>query len=288
MSQAIGLANRHKKRVALLFVDMDDFKQINDTIGHLNGDSALKLMAERLLSCVRTTDTICRRNGDEFIVLLTEVERIEDVIQIAKHMLSATAKPAEINGHQVTLSSSIGISIFPEDGDNLTSLMQSADNAMYEAKKLGHSHYHFVKHAKSRQRKKHPLCCHIALIFISSPWVTYLFWRMHMRPIKSLSVVMISAILLFSGVGVMMSGCASTSTQSGTGEYIDDSVITTKVKAAILKEEDLKVTEINVETFKGVVQLSGFVSSQADINQAVMMARGVAGVKSVKNDMRIK
>lgn len=153
LSQAIGSAHRHKKRVALLFVDMDDFKQINDTIGHLNGDSALKLMAERLLSCVRTTDTICRRSGDEFIVLLNEVERIEDVIQIAKHMLSATAEPAEINGHQVTLSSSIGISIFPEDGDNLTSLMQSADNAMYEAKKLGHSHYHYVKHAKSRQRK---------------------------------------------------------------------------------------------------------------------------------------
>lgn len=109
-----------------------------------------------------------------------------------------------------------------------------------------------------------------------------------MRPIKSLSVVMISATLLFSGVGVMMSGCASTSTQSGTGEYIDDSVITTKVKAAILKEEDLKVTEINVETFKGVVQLSGFVSSQADINRAVTVARGVAGVKDVKNDMRVK
>lgn len=110
-----------------------------------------------------------------------------------------------------------------------------------------------------------------------------------MRPIKSLSVVMISATLMFSGVGVvMMSGCASTSTQSGTGEYIDDSVITTKVKAAILKEEDLKVTEINVETFKGVVQLSGFVSSQAEINRAVTVARGVAGVKDVKNDMRVK
>ena len=83
-------------------------------------------------------------------------------------------------------------------------------------------------------------------------------------------------------------GCASTSKQEGTGEYVDDSVITTKVKAAVLNEPSLKSAEINVETFKGVVQLSGFVSSQADINKAVEVARGVGGVKSVKNDMRLK
>ncbi|MEN6584721.1 MAG: BON domain-containing protein [Sulfuricella sp.] len=83
-------------------------------------------------------------------------------------------------------------------------------------------------------------------------------------------------------------GCASTSQREGTGEYMDDSVITTKVKAAILDEPTLKVAEINVETFKGVVQLSGFVSSQAAANKAVEVARSVKGVKSVKNDMRIK
>ena len=83
-------------------------------------------------------------------------------------------------------------------------------------------------------------------------------------------------------------GCASTSTQEGTGEYVDDTVITTKVKAAILKEPTLKSAEINVETFKGVVQLSGFVSSQAAESKAVEVARTVGGVKSVKNDMRLK
>ena len=83
-------------------------------------------------------------------------------------------------------------------------------------------------------------------------------------------------------------GCASTQKQEGTGEYVDDSVITSKVKAAILNEPTLKVAEINVETFKGVVQLSGFVSSQAAANKAVEVARGVGGVKSVKNDMRVK
>ena len=83
-------------------------------------------------------------------------------------------------------------------------------------------------------------------------------------------------------------GCASTSKQEGTGEYFDDSVITTKVKTAIFNDPNLKSSEINVETFKGVVQLSGFVSSRADINRAVEIARGIAGVKSVKNDMRVK
>jgi osmotically-inducible protein OsmY len=91
------------------------------------------------------------------------------------------------------------------------------------------------------------------------------------------------AITLVSAVG-----CASTSKQEGTGEYMDDSVITTKVKTAIFNEPTLKSAEINVETFKGVVQLSGFVSSQADINKAAQLARGVSGVTSVKNDMRIK
>jgi osmotically-inducible protein OsmY len=93
----------------------------------------------------------------------------------------------------------------------------------------------------------------------------------------------LSAFLLVSLVG-----CASTSKQEGTGEYIDDAVITTKVKTAIFNEPTLKSAEINVETFKGVVQLGGFVNSQADINKAVELTRGVTGVVGVKNDMRLK
>jgi osmotically-inducible protein OsmY len=83
-------------------------------------------------------------------------------------------------------------------------------------------------------------------------------------------------------------GCAGTATKEGTGEYVDDTVITTKVKAAIFNEPSLKSTEVNVETFKGTVQLSGFVNSRADISKAVAVASGVAGVTSVKNDMRLK
>lgn len=96
------------------------------------------------------------------------------------------------------------------------------------------------------------------------------------------------AAFFFAILLAFLLGCASTPTHEGTGEYMDDSVITTKVKAAILNAPNLKSAEINVETFKGVVQLSGFVRSQADVIQAVEVARSVKGVKSVKNDMRLK
>ena len=103
-----------------------------------------------------------------------------------------------------------------------------------------------------------------------------------MQRIKSITT-------LFCGLALMMSlGCASTRTHEGTGEYVDDSVITTKVKAAIFNEPGLKVSEVQVETFKGVVQLSGFVSSRADIKGAVRVASAVNGVKSVTNDMQLK
>src|SRR5512146_3497148 len=103
--------------------------------------------------------------------------------------------------------------------------------------------------------------------------------------LKSRSLIS-AAVLAFALAGV--AGCASTPTTEGTGEYVDDTMITTKVKAAILNEPTLKVAEINVETFKGVVQLSGFVTSSAAENKAVEVARTVGGVKSVKNDMRLK
>ncbi len=99
---------------------------------------------------------------------------------------------------------------------------------------------------------------------------------------KIVCAIFLGSSLLITG------GCASTAQQEGTGEYVDDSVITTKVKTAIFNEPSLKVAEVNVETFKGTVQLSGFVKTQADINKAVEVTRTVGGVKSVKNDLRIK
>ncbi|RYY76172.1 MAG: BON domain-containing protein [Gammaproteobacteria bacterium] len=103
---------------------------------------------------------------------------------------------------------------------------------------------------------------------------------------KNVNRFLSGLFMIFALVAVV--ACSSTNKKESAGEYVDDTVITTRVKAAILKEDTLKVSEINVETFKGVVQLSGFVHSQADINTAVRVASGVGGVKSVKNDMRLK
>ena len=103
-----------------------------------------------------------------------------------------------------------------------------------------------------------------------------------MHSIKKLTALLGIAVLL------AVSGCASTRTHEGTGQYVDDSVITTKVKTAILAEPGLKVSEINVETFKGIVQLSGFVSTRNDVDSAIRVAKAVDGVKSVKNDMQLK
>jgi osmotically-inducible protein OsmY len=103
-----------------------------------------------------------------------------------------------------------------------------------------------------------------------------------MHSIKKLTALLGIAVLL------AVSGCASTRTHEGTGQYVDDSVITTKVKTAILAEPGLKVSEINVETFKGIVQLSGFVSTRSDVDSAIRVAKNVDGVKSVKNDMQLK
>lgn len=105
---------------------------------------------------------------------------------------------------------------------------------------------------------------------------------------KYLSALLLAATLASSAGLVTLAGCTSTETQSGTGEYIDDTVITTKVKAAIFNDASLKSSEINVETFKGVVQLSGFVNSQADINRAIEVAQGIKGVQSVENSMQVK
>jgi hypothetical protein len=107
-------------------------------------------------------------------------------------------------------------------------------------------------------------------------------WSRAMKPVRAFGILVLTIVLASAW------GCGSTAKTEGTGEYVDDSVITGKVKTAIFNDPTLKVNEINVETFKGVVQLSGFVNSQADINKAVQVARGVAGVKSVKNDMRLR
>jgi diguanylate cyclase (GGDEF)-like protein/PAS domain S-box-containing protein len=144
LSQAIGLAHRHRTQVALLFLDLNDFKTVNDACGHLVGDRLLQAVAHRLVACVRTTDTVCRRGGDEFVILLTEIVHHDDAAVVAEKVIAAIAEPLLIDSHSLTVGVSIGISVYPEDGDDVVTLVQRADTAMYQTKARGISGYRFT------------------------------------------------------------------------------------------------------------------------------------------------
>ncbi len=143
LSRALGLAKRKNKKVGLLFIDVDRFKNINDSCGHAVGDRLLQSIARRLESLVRTTDTVCRQGGDEFVVLLTEIAQVEDAAQVAEKMLSAFIKPHQIQGLEIVISLSIGIGIYPDHGEDIDALFHHADAAMYAAKMGGRNNYLF-------------------------------------------------------------------------------------------------------------------------------------------------
>jgi diguanylate cyclase (GGDEF)-like protein len=131
---AIALARRHKARIAVLFIDLDCFKQINDTMGHGVGDEVLQLVAQRLQLAIRASDTISRHGGDEFLALLPEIGHLADAGRIAEKLLAALSAPVQIGGFALRLSASIGISMYPDDGDDPHTLIDRADLAMYRTK----------------------------------------------------------------------------------------------------------------------------------------------------------
>ncbi len=143
LAQAVGQADRHHKHVALLFLDLDFFKYINDSLGHLVGDQLLQSVAARLTECVRATDTVCRQGGDEFVILLAETEHPQDAADVAEKLLSSFAASHIIGVHELHLTLSIGISVYPGDGVNAETLIQNADTAMYHAKTSGRDNYKF-------------------------------------------------------------------------------------------------------------------------------------------------
>ena len=147
VSQAIALASRNMKKVAVLFVDLDGFKHINDSLGHPIGDKLLQSIAKRLVDCVRHSDTVSRQGGDEFVVLLSEVEQSEDAAISAGRMLHAVAEAHSIDLHDLHVTTSIGVSVYPDDGLNAETLVKNADTAMYQAKENGRQTYQFFKPA---------------------------------------------------------------------------------------------------------------------------------------------
>jgi diguanylate cyclase (GGDEF)-like protein/PAS domain S-box-containing protein len=143
--QGMALAQRHSQKLALLFLDVDRFKNVNDSLGHDVGDRLLILVAQRLLSCVRNSDTVSRQGGDEFVILLPELARGQDAAIRAEKILIALSAPYSVDAHRLHVSASVGIVIFPDDGKDADTLLKNADFAMYHAKECGRSNYQFFR-----------------------------------------------------------------------------------------------------------------------------------------------
>ncbi|PTB03051.1 PAS domain S-box protein [Halomonas urumqiensis] len=166
LTLAIGLARRHQHLVALLYLDLDAFKPINDTLGHALGDKLLQAVAGRLQDCMRDIDTVCRQGGDEFVILLAEIRQTEDACKVAEKLRAVLGRPYHIEGHELVITLSIGISLYPDDADNADTLMRNADTAMYHTKRNGrngHRCFTAKMNTLAIQRKPHEPDLHPSL-----------------------------------------------------------------------------------------------------------------------------
>lgn len=152
LDQVLAQTQRDERNAALLFLDLDSFKAVNDRLGHIYGDSLLKAVGQRLDSCIRKNDTLARFGGDEFIVLLPGVRQVPEVKVVAEKILATMNQPFSLEGEQIMVTTSIGIVLFPDDGEDVTTLLKRADIAMYAAKSRGRNSYYFFD--KNLEEKK--------------------------------------------------------------------------------------------------------------------------------------
>ena len=145
LNHGIAIAQRHNGKIAVLFLDLDGFKHVNDTFGHMIGDQLLQSVARRLTACVRNSDTVSRQGGDEFVIMLTDDVHEQDIILIAEKILGALAAPYNVEHLELQVSASIGIALYPADGQDSEVLIKHADTAMYHAKSSGRNCFQFFK-----------------------------------------------------------------------------------------------------------------------------------------------
>ena len=145
LTQAIIMAQRHHTALAVLYLDLDHFKHTNDSLGHIIGDRLLQAVALRLSECVRASDTVSRQGGDEFVILLSEIAQAQDAAICAEKIIQAVKMPYVLDEHELYVTASVGIVIYPQDGTNVETLLRNADSAMYEAKTLDRNNYQFYR-----------------------------------------------------------------------------------------------------------------------------------------------
>ena len=144
LKMAINLAQRNKTLMAVMFIDLDGFKEVNDTLGHDAGDYVLKQVASRLISCVRASDTVARVGGDEFLIIANGIHVPHNAVQIAEKVIGIVSRPIDLSGGQAVVGSSIGIALCPNDGQDMDKLIKQADDAMYRIKKTGKNGFCFI------------------------------------------------------------------------------------------------------------------------------------------------
>ncbi len=154
MTQAISHARRDGRKVAVMFLDLDKFKYINDMLGHVLGDKLLQEAAGRISRISRSGDTLCRLGGDEFVLMLTDLEKADDASSVAVKLLESIAGPCLIDGHEIEITTSIGIALFPDDGQDGNELLRHAGAALYHAKQNGRNNYHFFTSEMNRRALK--------------------------------------------------------------------------------------------------------------------------------------
>ncbi len=154
--QNIKLTKRNRKKSALLFLDLDKFKQVNDTFGHMAGDRILNEAGKRMLTCIREADTVARYSGDEFLVILSDITDRKDSVVVTNKIIEKLSSPFLINDRNISISASIGITIIPDDGEEIAVLLNNADRAMYQAKSLGRNRFYFFNR-ELRTEKYSPL-----------------------------------------------------------------------------------------------------------------------------------
>ncbi|WP_148863837.1 putative bifunctional diguanylate cyclase/phosphodiesterase [Marinobacter fonticola] len=153
VTQAIERAEREQQTLAVMFLDLDHFKNVNDTVGHAEGDQLLREVSERLLGCVRKSDTVARLGGDEFTLALMNIAHPEVAAEVARNILTSIAQPFLVGGREFYIGSSIGIAVYPDDGHTVDLLLRNADTAMYEVKKLGRNNHQFYSADMNAQAK---------------------------------------------------------------------------------------------------------------------------------------
>ncbi|MCG2584121.1 diguanylate cyclase domain-containing protein [Massilia sp. TS11] len=141
IATAVQHASRHQQKAGIMYLDLDGFKDINDTHGHACGDELLKMVAQRLVASARKEDTVARLGGDEFVIVLVEIASVRDVEYLARKLIDVIGQPYEVCGHQVRVSTSLGISLYPDDADKADTLLCLADYALYDAKRNGKNRY---------------------------------------------------------------------------------------------------------------------------------------------------